>query len=220
MIHGNLKYHYHNHLLTQSCYHSEYKQHQVWQTINELYVFLGSSEAERMYEEDRDALFARIQRSTQLCLGLVRGTMLHDTPLAFIWLGVVLERMSQRARLLDVEHHEPVAAGAPHPVPAAAPGPGGGPACRPRGGRGRRGPPADGPRLAACVRTRAQLLTPRELEVLSYLAKGLAKKEIARVTDLSVKTVEQHCTHLMQKLDIHDRVELARFAIREGLVQP
>ena len=79
---------------------------------------------------------------------------------------------------------------------------------------------ADGPRLAACVRTRAQLLTPRELEVLSYLAKGLAKKEIAHITDLSVKTVEQHCTHLMQKLDIHDRVELARFAIREGLVQP
>ncbi|MGB8143700.1 MAG: LuxR C-terminal-related transcriptional regulator [Chromatiaceae bacterium] len=75
-------------------------------------------------------------------------------------------------------------------------------------------------RLAACARTRAQLLTPRELEVLSYLAKGLAKKEIARITDLSVKTVEQHCTHLMQKLDIHDRVELARFAIREGLVQP
>ncbi len=79
---------------------------------------------------------------------------------------------------------------------------------------------ADGPRLAACARTRAQLLTPRELEVLSYLAKGMAKKEIARITDLSVKTVEQHCTHLMQKLDIHDRVELARFAIREGLVQP
>lgn len=89
---------------------------EVWQTINELYVLLGSSEAERMYEEDRDALFARIQRSTQLCLGLVRGTMLHDTPLDFIWLGVVLERMSQTARLLDVEHHALVAAGAPHPV--------------------------------------------------------------------------------------------------------
>lgn len=79
---------------------------------------------------------------------------------------------------------------------------------------------ADGPRLAASVRTRAQLLTPRELEVLSYLAKGLSKKEIARLAELSVKTVEQHCTHLMQKLDIHDRVELARFAIREGLVRP
>jgi DNA-binding NarL/FixJ family response regulator len=79
---------------------------------------------------------------------------------------------------------------------------------------------AEGPRLAEGARTRAQLLTPRELEILSYLAKGLAKKEIARITDLSVKTVEQHCTHLMQKLDIHDRVELARFAIREGLVQP
>jgi DNA-binding NarL/FixJ family response regulator len=79
---------------------------------------------------------------------------------------------------------------------------------------------SEGPRLAAGVRTRVQLLTPRELEVLAYLGKGLSKKEIARITDLSVKTVEQHCTHLMQKLDIHDRVELARFAIREGLVRP
>lgn len=89
---------------------------EVWQAINELYVFFGSEEAERMYAHDRDALLARVQRSTQLCLGLVRGTMLHDTPLDFIWLGVVLERMSQTARLLDVEHHALVAAGAPHPV--------------------------------------------------------------------------------------------------------
>lgn len=79
---------------------------------------------------------------------------------------------------------------------------------------------ADGPRLAAGVRTRVQLLTPREIEVLAYLANGLSKKEIARTAGLSVKTVEQHCTHLMQKLDIHDRVELTRFAIREGLVGP
>ena len=79
---------------------------------------------------------------------------------------------------------------------------------------------AEGPRLAEGARTRAQLLTPRELEILAYLAKGLSKKDIARTVGLSIKTVEQHCTHLMQKLDIHDRVELARFAIREGLVQP
>jgi DNA-binding NarL/FixJ family response regulator len=79
---------------------------------------------------------------------------------------------------------------------------------------------ADGPRLAAGFRTRVQLLTPREIEVLGYLARGLSKKEIARTASLSVKTVDQHCTHLMRKLDIHDRVELARFAIREGLIGP
>jgi DNA-binding NarL/FixJ family response regulator len=38
--------------------------------------------------------------------------------------------------------------------------------------------------------------------------------------EISHKTVEQHCEHLMHKLDIHDRVELARFAIREGVLEP
>lgn len=76
------------------------------------------------------------------------------------------------------------------------------------------------PGVAGGVRVRIQLLTQREREVLTYLGKGLAKKEIARLMGLSVKTVDQHCTHLMLKLDIHDRVELALFAIREGLVRP
>ena len=74
--------------------------------------------------------------------------------------------------------------------------------------------------LGEVPRTRANLLTARELEILRYLAMGMAKKEIARTTGISVKTVEQHTTHLMDKLDIHDRVELARFAIREGLAEP
>jgi uncharacterized alpha-E superfamily protein len=89
---------------------------EVWQTINELYVFLGSDDAAARYEDDRDALYARVQRSTQLGLGLLRSTMLHDAPLDFIWLGVLLERISQTARLLDVQYHALVAEGAPHPV--------------------------------------------------------------------------------------------------------
>jgi DNA-binding NarL/FixJ family response regulator len=68
-------------------------------------------------------------------------------------------------------------------------------------------------------RSRASLLTARELEVLRYLARGLPKKEIASTMDLSVKTVSRHTENLMEKLDIHDRVELARFAIREGLAE-
>ena len=67
---------------------------------------------------------------------------------------------------------------------------------------------------------RLALLTPRELEALRYLASGASRKEIARTMEISRKTVEQHCEHLMHKLDIHDRVELARFAIREGLLEP
>jgi len=68
--------------------------------------------------------------------------------------------------------------------------------------------------------TRASLLTLREVDVLRYIARGMAKKEIASTMHLSVKTVDNHCTSMMNKLDIHDRVELARFAIREGLSEP
>jgi uncharacterized alpha-E superfamily protein len=89
---------------------------EVWQAVNELHVFMGSDDAETMYAHDRDALYARVQRGTQLALGLLRSTMLHDAPLDYIWLGVLLERLSQTARLLDVEHHALVAEGAPHPV--------------------------------------------------------------------------------------------------------
>ncbi len=67
--------------------------------------------------------------------------------------------------------------------------------------------------------TVTSMLTNREVEVLRYLARGLSKKEIARTMHLSVKTVEHHSASVMRKLDIHDRVELARYAIREGLAE-
>lgn len=89
---------------------------EVWQTINELYVYFGSEEAKLAYASNRDAFYNRIQRATQLGLGLLRSTMLHDTPLDFIWLGVVLERVSQTARLLDVQHHALSEDSAKHPV--------------------------------------------------------------------------------------------------------
>ena len=74
-----------------------------------------------------------------------------------------------------------------------------------------------GVRLAAPSGTRGGTLSPRETEVLQYIATGMSKKEIAGVMCLSVKTIDNHSTNLMGKLDIHDRVELARYAIREGL---
>lgn len=70
------------------------------------------------------------------------------------------------------------------------------------------------------TRTRLDALTRREVEVLDYLARGWSKKEIAQATATSVKTVEHHCCHIMDKLAIHDRVKLARFAIREGISPP
>lgn len=79
---------------------------------------------------------------------------------------------------------------------------------------------SDGPRLADHSGSRINLLTPREREILGYLANGMAKKSIANLLDISPKTVEKHCDHIMDKLEIHDRVKLARYAIREGLTQP
>lgn len=64
------------------------------------------------------------------------------------------------------------------------------------------------------------MLSSRELETLRYIAKGLSKKKIAPLMHISVKTVDKHVTQLMSKLEIHDRVALARYAIREGLVDP
>jgi len=76
-----------------------------------------------------------------------------------------------------------------------------------------------GARLAEKPRTRSATLTPREGEVIRYIARGLSKKEIATTMHISLKTVEVHTNNLMKKLDIHDRVELARYAIREGLAE-
>ncbi len=74
-----------------------------------------------------------------------------------------------------------------------------------------------GARLSGGPKSRASTLTPRELEVLRYIARGLSKKEIAKDLEVSVKTIDHHSVSLMKKLDLHDRVELARYAIREGL---
>jgi DNA-binding NarL/FixJ family response regulator len=77
----------------------------------------------------------------------------------------------------------------------------------------------DGARLAGGNGSRLGLLTGREREVLSYVAKGLTQRQIARVAGISVKTVQHHIMRVMDKLEIHDRVSLARYAIREGVVE-
>jgi len=61
-------------------------------------------------------------------------------------------------------------------------------------------------------------LTPRQVEVLQLIAEGHTTKEVARVLDVSVKTVETHRAQLMERLGIHDIAGLVRYAIREGLV--
>lgn len=65
---------------------------------------------------------------------------------------------------------------------------------------------------------RRTLLTQREREVVALVAAGLQQKQVAVRMGISIKTVQTHLAHAMDKLAIHDRVELARYAIREGLV--
>jgi DNA-binding NarL/FixJ family response regulator len=61
-------------------------------------------------------------------------------------------------------------------------------------------------------------LTPRQREVLQLITEGHTTREIARILDVSVKTVETHRTQLMERLDIHDIAGLVRYAIGVGLV--
>jgi DNA-binding NarL/FixJ family response regulator len=64
------------------------------------------------------------------------------------------------------------------------------------------------------------LLTPRELEVLKLIAEGHTSKEIAAMLVISIKTVDRHRTTMLDKLGMRDRVELTRYAIRRGLIEP
>jgi DNA-binding NarL/FixJ family response regulator len=64
------------------------------------------------------------------------------------------------------------------------------------------------------------VLTPRELEVLKLIAEANTSKEIAEKLFISVKTVDRHRQNILDKLGMRDRVELTRYAIRRGLIQP
>jgi DNA-binding NarL/FixJ family response regulator len=65
-----------------------------------------------------------------------------------------------------------------------------------------------------------EVLTPRELQVLKLIAEAYTSKEIAKELVISVKTVERHRQNILDKLGMSDRVELTRYAIRRGLIQP
>jgi DNA-binding NarL/FixJ family response regulator len=63
-------------------------------------------------------------------------------------------------------------------------------------------------------------LTPREQEVLKLIAEAHTNREIGEILHLSEKTVESHRGNLLRKLGMRDRVELVRYAIRRGLIEP
>lgn len=63
-------------------------------------------------------------------------------------------------------------------------------------------------------------LTPREEEIVKLVAEAHTTREIAELLHLSEKTVENHRANAMRKLGMRDRVELVRYAIRRGLIEP
>jgi DNA-binding NarL/FixJ family response regulator len=71
-------------------------------------------------------------------------------------------------------------------------------------------PPSDG----------GEVLTPRETEIVKLIAEAHSSKEIAELLVISPKTVERHRANILDKLGMSDRVELTRYAIKRGLVEP
>ena len=67
---------------------------------------------------------------------------------------------------------------------------------------------------------RAQVLTPREQEVVKLIAESYGNRAIAETLVISEKTVERHRANILEKLGMRDRVELTRYAIRHGLIEP
>ena len=66
--------------------------------------------------------------------------------------------------------------------------------------------------------TATDVLTPRQREILQLIAEGKALKEIARLLNLSVKTIETHRTMLMDRLNIRDTAGLVKYAMRMGMI--
>jgi len=62
-------------------------------------------------------------------------------------------------------------------------------------------------------------LTPRQRQVLSFLAEGMSNTEIANRLEISFKTVARHRENIMSRLDLHSRSELVKYAIRKGLIK-
>ena len=75
------------------------------------------------------------------------------------------------------------------------------------------------PARVGSMRPQKTGLTSRELEVLQLIAEGGANKQIAAELHISIKTVEKHRQHLMEKLNIHDTAGLTRYAISAGIVE-
>jgi len=74
--------------------------------------------------------------------------------------------------------------------------------------------------VAAPVPTERDKLSPREREILAFLARGASNKEIARGLDVAESTVKIHVQHILRKLNLTSRVQAAVYAVESGLADP
>jgi len=78
---------------------------EMWETLNDLWLWINSRPARRMYGEDRHVFYTQIRDRCMLFDGIRYATMLHEEAFDFMRLGAALERVSQTARILDVKYH-------------------------------------------------------------------------------------------------------------------
>jgi DNA-binding NarL/FixJ family response regulator len=76
-----------------------------------------------------------------------------------------------------------------------------------------------GPAASGAATDPYDTLTDREKQVLKLVAEGRSNKEVAEVLGISVKTAMSHREHVMEKLGVHNRTELVRFAIKKGVIR-
>ena len=75
-------------------------------------------------------------------------------------------------------------------------------------------------RAARGARLPESVLTARETEIVKLIAEGCSSWEIAALLVISTKTVDRHRTNILEKLEMRDRTQLTRYAIRTGLIEP
>ena len=78
---------------------------EMWETVNDLWLWFGQKATRRLYKADRHAFYTELRNRCLLYHGVAEATMLHDEPFRFMRLGTTLERAGQTARILDVKHH-------------------------------------------------------------------------------------------------------------------
>ncbi len=78
---------------------------EMWESLNELWIWLADRAAKRAYRDERSAFYRRVRNECLLFHGVAQATMLHEDPFEFMRLGTAIERVNQTARILDIKYH-------------------------------------------------------------------------------------------------------------------